>query len=140
MTASNFFDTNVFLYVVSAAQEDAAKRAIAIKLISELDFAISVQVMQEFADVALRKKRLGVTPEEVRAMLTELSESYPVLSPTPALVIRALEISRRHQIRFYDSAIVAAAQELGCSTLYSEDLNAGQDYGGVRVVNPFANA
>jgi predicted nucleic acid-binding protein len=33
-----------------------------------------------------------------------------------------------------------AAQELGCDTLYSEDLNAGQVYGGIRVVNPFAVA
>jgi len=140
MTASNFFDTNIFLYVVSAAVEDAAKRAIAVGLITDCDFAISVQVMQEFADAALRKKRLGVTPEEVRVMLVELSENYPVLSPTPGLVMRALEISRRHQIRFYDAAIIAAAQELGCDTLYSEDLNAGQVYGGIRVVNPFAVA
>ena len=137
MTATSFFDTNVFLYVVSAAAEDAPKREKAIALIGGCDFAISVQVLQEFADAALRKKRLGVTPAEVRSMLTELAENYPVLSPTPGLVFRALDLALRHRIRYYDAAILAAAQELGCQTLYSEDLNHGQTYDTVRVINPF---
>ena len=137
MTATSFFDTNIFLYVVSAADEDAPKRAKAAALITACDFAISIQVMQEFADAALRKKRLGVTPEEVRIMLEELAGSYPVLSPTPGLVFRALDLSRRYQIRYYDAAILAAAQELGCQTLYTEDLNHGQTYDSVEVINPF---
>jgi predicted nucleic acid-binding protein len=137
MTATSFFDTNIFLYVVSAAAEDAPKRAKAIALIASCDFAISIQVMQEFADAALRKKRLGVTVDEVRAMLAELAENYPVLSPTPSLVLRALDLSDRYQIRFYDAAILAAAQQLGCQTLYSEDLNHGQTYDTVQVINPF---
>lgn len=137
MTATSFFDTNIFLYVVSAAAEDAPKRAKAMDLIADCDFAISIQVMQEFADAALRKKRLGVTVEEVRAMLEELAQNYPVLSPTPGLVFRALDLSRRYQLRFYDAAILAAAQELGCQTLYSEDLNHGQTYDTVQVINPF---
>lgn len=137
MTATSFFDTNIFLYVVSAATEDAPRRARALALIASCDFAISIQVMQEFADAALRKQRLGVTLEEVRLMLEELAENYPVLSPTPSLVFRALELSHRYQIRYYDAAILAAAQELGCQTLYSEDLNHGQVYDNVRVINPF---
>lgn len=137
MTAPNFIDTNVFLYVVSAASEDALKRRQAIALITACDFAISVQVMQEFADASLRTKRLGVTPDEVRTMLEEISANYPVLAPTPQLVLRALELSTRFQLRYDDAAILAAALELGCGTLYSEDFNHGQTYDGVRVVNPF---
>jgi len=137
MTASSFFDTNILLYVVSAAAEDAPKRAKATALIASCDFAVSIQVMQEFADAALRKKRLGVTPEEVRVMLEELAGNYPVLSPTPSLVFRAIDLSRRFQIRFYDASILAAAQELGCQTLYTEDLNHGQSYDTVQVINPF---
>lgn len=137
MTATSFFDTNIFLYVVSAAAEDAPKRAKAVALIASCDFAISIQVMQEFADGALRKKRLDVTPEEVRLMLEELAENYPVLSPTPNLVFKALDLTGRYPIRYYDAAIIAAAQELGCLTLYSEDLNHGQTYDTVEVINPF---
>jgi predicted nucleic acid-binding protein len=44
----------------------------------------------------------------------------------------------RHQISYWDAAIIAAAKQTGCQTLYSEDLNAGQAYDGVTVVNPFA--
>lgn len=137
MTTTSSFDTNIFLYVVSVAPEDAPKRQKAIDLISACDFAISVQMMQEFADAALRKKRLGVTPAEVQTMLEELAANYPVLSPTPGLVFLALEFSQRFQIRNYDAAILAAAQQLGCQTLYSEDLNHGQTYDTVQVINPF---
>jgi len=137
MTATSFIDTNIFLYVVSGAVEDAPKRAKGIELIASCDFAISIQVMQELADAALRKKRLDVTPQEVRLMLEELAESFPVLTPTPSLVFRALDLTSRYQIRYYDAAIIAAAQELGCQTLYSEDLNHGQTYDTVQVINPF---
>lgn len=137
MTATSFFDTNIFLYVVSAAKEDAAKRERAMALIATCDFAISIQVMNEFADAALRKKRLGVTPDEVKTMLEEMAASYPVLSPAPGLVFRALDLSGRYRIRYYDAAILAAAQELGCHTLYSEDLSHSQIYDTVQVLNPF---
>lgn len=131
-----FFDTNLFLYAASAAAEDAPHRKIAHRLLAGTDFAISTQVMQEFIDAALRKKRLGVTPEEVEEMIT-LMAAYPVTDITTKLVKRALAIRNRYEIRYWDAAIIAAALELGCDTLYTEDLNHGQDYGGVRVINPF---
>jgi predicted nucleic acid-binding protein len=37
-----------------------------------------------------------------------------------------------------DSQILAGAIRAGCSTLFSEDLQAGQTVRGVRIVNPFA--
>jgi len=49
----------------------------------------------------------------------------------------ALEIAKRFNLGYYDSLILAAARLGGCSVVYSEDLNPGQDYGGVRVENPF---
>jgi len=49
----------------------------------------------------------------------------------------ALQIKNRYKLSYWDSAIIAAAVELGCQTVYSEDLNHGQSYAGVRVINPF---
>jgi predicted nucleic acid-binding protein len=46
-------------------------------------------------------------------------------------------LRRRFQLSQWDATIIAAALELGCHTVYSEDLNHGQDYGGVTVINPF---
>ena len=62
---------------------------------------------------------------------------YPLVETSVALAQQAFEIKTRYGIRYWDAAIIAAALELGCKTVYSEDMNDGQDYGGVRVVNPF---
>jgi len=59
---------------------------------------------------------------------------------TADLVRAAIQLHRRFQLGYWDAAIIAAAQQLGCRTVYSEDLNAGQNYDGVTVVNPFAAA
>jgi predicted nucleic acid-binding protein len=53
-------------------------------------------------------------------------------------VLEAIDIKQRFGISYWDAAIIAAAKQMGCSTIYSEDLNAGQNYEGVTVVNPFA--
>ncbi len=54
-----------------------------------------------------------------------------------AVLDDALEIKARYQISYWDSAIVAAARAGDCSEILSEDMSHGQDYGGVKVVNPF---
>lgn len=131
-----FFDTNIFIYVVSGAPADSAKRQTAIRLMAETDFGLSVQVLQEFMDVTLRKKTLGLTSEEITDMVNHMA-AYPVVETSVPLARRAFELKTRFDIRYWDAAIIAAALELGCHTLYSEDLNHDQDYDGVRVVNPF---
>ena len=52
-------------------------------------------------------------------------------------ILRALELQQRFQISYWDAAIIAAASELGCRIVYTEDLNHGQDYDGMKVLNPF---
>lgn len=136
MTAEVFLDSNILLYACSAAPGDAEKQVIAERLILESDFALSAQVLQEFVANALRKKTLGISENGIDATL-ELSGMVPVLPITRELVISATILRRQFQISHWDACIVAAARELGCPTLYSEDLNPGQDYDGVRVINPF---
>jgi len=63
--------------------------------------------------------------------------AFTVLEPTLHLFEAALGLCARHQIGYYDAAILAAARQLGCTKMHSEDLNDGQDYDGVRVENPF---
>jgi len=103
---------------------------------SESDFGLSVQILQEFMDVTLRKKQLGLTHEEIANMIRHMA-GYPLVETSMALAQQAFEIKIRHGVRYWDAAMIAAALELGCHTIYSEDLNHAQDYGGVRVVNPF---
>jgi predicted nucleic acid-binding protein len=139
MTAQCFADTNLFLYAASKDPTDARKKSVARALLESKDIGISAQVMQEFAHNATAKKRLGLKPEETESILRSLLE-YPILPVTGELVLEAFNLGQRYQIAYWDAVIVAAALELGCETLYSEDLNAGQDYGGVIARNPFADA
>ncbi|MEM9282448.1 MAG: PIN domain-containing protein [Verrucomicrobiota bacterium] len=136
MTAENFLDTNVLLYACSAVAEDAEKKEIASDLILTADFGLSSQVLQEFISNALRNPSLGISETGIDATL-ELATQVPVQAIDLSLVIQAVTLRRRYQLSHWDATIVAAAQALGCRTLYSEDLSHGQDWNGLRVVNPF---
>jgi predicted nucleic acid-binding protein len=136
MTGEVFLDSNVLLYSCSAAPEDSAKRRVAENLILNHPFAISAQVLQEFIANALRKPRLGITEANIDATL-QLASMVRVQAVTHELVISAVTLRRRFKLSQWDATIVAAAAELSCKMVYSEDMNDGQDYAGVRVVNPF---
>lgn len=69
--------------------------------------------------------------------ILESLDAYPVLAVTEVVFWAALQIKDRYKLSYWDAAIIAAAMELGCHTVYSEDLNHGQSYAGVRVINPF---
>ena len=131
-----FFDTNILLYAGSNDSEDKEKKGIASELIGSLDFSISSQVIQEFISNALGKKSLGLGESNITALLASLDEEQ-VVPVTLDLIRRSVAIRHRFGISHWDSTIIAAAQELGCQTLYSEDFNHGQDYDGVKVINPF---
>ena len=60
-------------------------------------------------------------------------------TPRAALLLDAMQFKQRYQLSYLDAAVIAAAKQLGTSKLYSEDLNDGQDYDGVQVVNRFRN-
>ena len=136
MTAEIFLDANVLLYASSNAAEDKTKRERAQALMIATPFALSAQVLQEYIANALRKKQLGISEENIHAML-ELAATATVMPVSLELILAAMQIHRRFQVSHWDATIIAAAVELGCTTLYSEDLNHGQNYDGVRVVNPF---
>ena len=131
-----FLDTNILLYAGSNDSEDKEKKRIASELIASLDFSISSQVIQEFISNALGKKSLGLGESNITALLASLDEEQ-VVPVTLDLIRRSVAIRHRFGISHWDSTIIAAAQELGCQTLYSEDFNHGQDYDGVKVINPF---
>lgn len=137
MTAKFFIDTNVLVYAASKAHEDQSKRQAARALLTRPDISFSAQVLQEFYSVAVNKQRLGMTHDEAVAVLQSLA-AFPVCPISRELVMEAVELRQRHQISYWDAAIVAAARQMGCNAIYSEDLNAGQDYDAVTVLNPFA--
>lgn len=130
--AERFFDTNVLLYLFSA---DAAK-ADRVEETLAAGAAISVQVLNEFAAVALRK--LGMTVAEVRDALEPIMAICKVLPITVDTHKRGLQIAERYRFSVYDALIIAAALDAGCATLYTEDLQDGQVIDDVLTIrNPF---
>lgn len=130
--AERFLDTTVLLYLMSA---DAAK-ADRVERLLEGGATVSVQVLNEFAVVALRK--LGMTIAEVREALESITATCTVTPLTLQVHQRGLHIAERYGFSIYDSLIVAAALDAGCSALYTEDLQDGQRIERVLTVrNPF---
>lgn len=136
MIAQSLIDTNVLLYAASKAIDDRNKRQIARALLSRPDIGFSAQVLQEFYAVAVSKQRLGMTHAEALTILQSL-DAFPVWPISRELVMEAVVTKQRFGISYWDAAILAAARQMGCQTVFSEDLNPGQDYEGVTVVNPF---
>lgn len=136
MIAKFFIDTNVLLYAGSNATDDQAKRQIARGLLAATDIGLSAQVLQEFYAAAVTKQRLKMTHDEALAVLQSFA-AFPVWPVTRDLVLEAIDAKQRFGISYWDAAILTAARQMGCQAVYSEDLNAGQVYGGVTVVNPF---
>ncbi len=133
-----FVDTNVLIYAVSAAPEERDKRRAAHDLLYREDLALSVQVLQEFYHQATRSSRPHPLTHAQALRFIEVLEHFPVQEITFDLFLAAVAISRRFQLSYWDGAILAAARACGCDIVYSEDLSAEQDYGGLRVINPFA--
>ncbi|HUF09376.1 MAG TPA: PIN domain-containing protein [Rhodothermales bacterium] len=132
-----FADTNVLIYAVSTVLEDEAKKKRALSLLDESDLALSVQVLQEFYVQATRASRPGaLTHHEAVLFLTSLTR-FHVEAITMDVMFSAFELRERFDLSYWDAAILAAARNAGCQTVLSEDFNTGQDYDGVRVLNPF---
>ena len=132
-----FVDSNILLYAASKSPNERDKAATATSILSGLDLAVSVQVLQEFYTQATRATRTDRISHEQATLLIRSFCRYPVQETTLALVEAALRTTERFQISYWDAAIIEAARALGCREVLSEDLGDGQDYGGVRVVNPF---
>jgi len=135
MTRRVFLDTNVVLYFVSEA---GARTAIAEQLLMQ-GGVVSVQVLNELVSAA--RGELNMSWDEVRVAREKTLIFCPdPVSLTEDLHRSAVEISARYGFHIYDSLILAAAMEAGCTTLLTEDMQDGQVVDGVRIENPFLPA
>lgn len=134
-----FVDTNVLVYAISIAPEDEPKRRIARDLLARADLALSAQVLQEFYVQATRPTGPAALEHRETVDFMEALQRFPIQAITLDVVLSACVVRERFGLSYWDSAILAAARISGCAAVYSEDMNAGQNYDGVRVVNPFSS-
>ena len=132
-----FVDTNILLYRVSSDPSEAQKQSVAAEILSARDLCLSVQVLQEFYVQATRASRSDALTHNQACALIQSWQRYAVLPLTMELMENALMAKERWQLSYWDAAILEAARASQCEQLLSEDLNDGQDYAGVGVVNPF---
>jgi predicted nucleic acid-binding protein len=137
MTAKAFFDTNVLVYAAIGNGQGDRKRKRALALIDSEDFGTSAQVLQEFFVTVVKKASRPLSAAEALDWIEQWT-AFPCQAIDQHLVRVAVEYSERYRISYWDAAILAAAEALGAHTVYSEDLNDGQQYGRVSVVNPFS--
>lgn len=135
-----FFDSNVLVYSISIAPQEADKRQRALELLDRDDGVVSIQVLQEFYVQATRPSGPKPLPHAMAVAMIEAWQRHLVVENTVATLRAAFEIKARHGFSYWDSAIIAAARTAGCSELFTEDLSHGQLVEGVRIVNPFRSA
>jgi predicted nucleic acid-binding protein len=136
LIVSVFLDSNILLYGFSTALDHQGKRQCAERLLAKRDWCLSAQVLQEFYVNAIKPQH-GLARAVAAAVIEEIALSRQVCPVDTALVFRAIESQERFQLSYWDSVIVAAAMRLGCSTLFTEDLNHGQHFGSLQTINPF---
>lgn len=131
-----FLDTNVLVYASDRDEPEKRRRARALLRETAADGSgvISTQVVQEFFVAATRK--LSIDAQRAKAIVATL-HPLELLEVGLEDINRAIDGVVLWQVSFWDALILSMAGRANCSVVYTEDLNAGQRYGGVEVRNPF---
>jgi predicted nucleic acid-binding protein len=136
MKERSFIDTNVLIYADD--RKDLKKQKGAIELLQSGwcsgNMVLSTQVLQEYFSAATRKLKIEA---EIAQRKIELLSNLEIAVIDQKDMIHAIEIHRLYSLSFWDALIVKMAQKTACVVLYSEEMQHGQRFGGVRIVNPF---
>jgi predicted nucleic acid-binding protein len=133
-----FVDTNILVYAYDHTA--GTKYSTAVELVKRLwemeTGCISIQILQEFFVITSRKITKPLGSDLIKEIISDLA-NWRLHTPEVTDLLRAIDIQQKNKISFWDAMVVQSALKLGCSTLLSEDLNDGQSYEGMQVVNPF---
>ncbi len=135
-----FFDTNVFVYREDGSEPAKQSRADdwIVHLARRRAARISFQVLQELYATLTRKLKPAFDTGEAQEIVRDLTVWQPAAIDL-AMLERGWILQDRYSLSWWDALIVAAAQSCGCSALLTEDLQHGQIFGRVRVIDPFAS-
>jgi len=133
-----FVDTNILVYAhdVSAGDKQVRAKNLISNLWNSGYGCLSVQVLQEFYVTMVQKVARPVQPEAAVRIISDLSQ-WRLHLPEVDDVLEAIDIHQRNRLSFWDALIVCSAKKLGCAVLFTEDLNSGQFYEGIKAQNPF---
>ncbi len=133
-----FVDSNVLVYAydLSQGEKNEQAKSLLLSLWESGHGCVSIQVLQEFFVNVTRKSEFPLSPEQAAQIIHDLSD-WRVHRPGIKDVLAAIDLHQRYRISFWDAMILQSAQQSDCGIVWSEDLSDSEDYGGVKVVNPF---
>ncbi|MDR1728441.1 MAG: PIN domain-containing protein [Acidobacteriota bacterium] len=117
MSGKSFIDTNLLIYLYT--DKEPGKTAVATRTIAEHDCVISVQVMNEFSSVMMKK--YGKRLQQVLAAMQEILENVIAVPIGAETTLEALRVCEQYGYSYYDSCIIAAALINGCDILFTEE-------------------
>ncbi|HHY45748.1 MAG TPA: PIN domain-containing protein [Firmicutes bacterium] len=134
-----FVDTNILVYAhdVSAGIKHHRARTLITDLWNTGNGCISLQVLQEFYVTVCQKTRKPLGPEVAARIISSLSQ-WHLHVPDVEDILEAIDVHQRNRLSFWDALIICSAKRLGCDVVWTEDLNPGQSYEGIKVLNPFS--
>jgi predicted nucleic acid-binding protein len=124
-----FFDTNAIVYLYSSDEPEKQKKAFL--ALQSYDCVISRQVINEFCNVNIKKKKLPVA--QLKSVLRNIKSLFRLIPVEDETVLYAIAIHERYGYSFYDSLIIAS----NCKYLFTEDLQDGQIIDGLIIINIF---
>ena len=139
MTEPIFLDTNVLVYLYDRRDPRKQKQAekLLFETLSQKNVVISSQVVVEFCNVMLTKKGTIMRDTDLKEVLLHVLNPKLAHMPSIDFYDRSVQLFVKGSINFYDALIVQAAIDLNCDVIYSEDLQNGQKFGKLEVINPF---
>lgn len=140
MTDNSFIDTNVLVYCFDLSEREKYRRAH--RLIKDLketsNLLISSQVLNEFINVVTRKIEHPIPFENLKEILSIITEIFYISPLTSDNSFSAIDIKTKYRFSYWDSLIIASALENGCTRLYTEDLQEGRKIEEkLEIINPF---
>lgn len=134
-----FLDTNVFVYSFDRTAPAKAEMAAQLirKALTTQKGIVSYQVVQEFFNVALRRFSQPMQPAEAEQYLRTVFQPLLSVHSSQALYAEALHLHAQSRLSWYDSLVVCSAIQAGCEILFTENLQHGQRFGALQVMNPF---
>lgn len=138
MSGKVFLDTNVLVYACdshSPVKQGKAQELLMYCTEQERG-VLSTQVLSEFFCVVTGRIPKPIEADKAQSLVNDFSIMETVEVDVP-MINRAIEAHKQYKLSFWDGLIVSAAERAGCREILTEDLNAGQEYFGVKAVNPF---
>lgn len=139
MSAKFFLDTNIVVYTfdVRAPKKKERAKELVEQALRTHEGVVSTQVVQEFLNVATTKFTIPLKLSDAQQYLQDVLSPLCFVFPSIDLYRQALVLQQDTQYSFYDALIIGGALQAGCETLYSEDLQHGQQIRGLKILNPF---